>query len=153
MNSKFYLFGLVFVLLFSLSACKAKHSAYSQVYETAIARPIVEQEPAPAVSVPKTKPADTAVFQKEKVKPVDGNKLHQYSVVIGSFLNQTNAKSLKEHMETEGYHPVLAQNEKGNYRVIIATFNERSEAVVKREEIKEKYAPRFNDAWLLEQDF
>jgi cell division protein FtsN len=153
MNSKFYLFGFVFVLLFSLSACKAKHSAYSQVYETAIAKPIIEQEPAPAVSTPKAKPENTEIFQKEKVKPVDGNKLHRYSVVIGSFLNQTNAKSLKEQMEFEGYHPVLAQNEKGMYRVIIASFNERPEAITKREEVKDKYAPRFNDAWLLEQEF
>jgi cell division protein FtsN len=153
MNSKFYLFGLIFVILLSLSACKAKQSAYAKVYEAAIAKPIVEQEPAPVVSPPKVKPENTAIFQKEKIKPVDGSNLQQYSVVIGSFLNQTNAKSLKEQMESEGYLPVLAQNEKGMYRVIIATFNDRAQAVQKREEIKEKYAPRFSDAWLLEQGF
>jgi cell division protein FtsN len=153
MNSKFYLFGLILVVLLSLSACKAKQSAYSQVYEAATAKPIVEPETAPAVSPPRAKPENTDVFQKEIIKPVDGNKLQQYSVVIGSFLNQTNAKSLKEQMESEGYSPVLAQNEKGMYRVIITTFNDRAQAVQNREEIKEKYAPRFQDAWLLEQGF
>jgi cell division protein FtsN len=151
MNSKLYLSGLVFVFLFSLSACKSKQSAFQQVYEAATARPIIEQEPAPVVPTPPAKPANTTVFQKEKVTTVDGNGIQRYSVVIGSFLNQTNAKSLKETMESEGYSPVLAQNEKGMYRVLIATFSDRAQAVAKREEIKEKY-PNFNDAWLLEMD-
>ncbi|MDR0413193.1 MAG: SPOR domain-containing protein [Dysgonamonadaceae bacterium] len=151
MNSKFYLFGLMIVILFALSGCKAKQSAYSKVYETATAKPIVE-EPAPAVSAPQPKRVDTDVFQKEKVKPLDGNSLQQYSVVIGSFLNQTNAQSLKEQMAYDGYRPVVAQNEKGMYRVIVATFSERSQAVTERDDIKVKYAPRFSDAWLLEND-
>ncbi|MDR0865581.1 MAG: SPOR domain-containing protein [Candidatus Symbiothrix sp.] len=154
MKSKIYLFGLVVVLLFSLSACKSKQSAYKQVYEAAQSRSIAEDRTVP---VEKTKPATTNTasgnFQREKLTSVDGNGIQRYSVVIGSFLNQTNAKSLKDRMQREGYSPVLAQNERGMYRVIVATFNDRSQAVAEREELKEKYAPDFSDAWLLEQDY
>jgi cell division protein FtsN len=155
MKSKIYLSGLLIVLLFSMNACKPKQSSYKQVYEAAQSRSIVDEtqkgKPAPVESAKPTTPPST--FQKEKVTAVDGAGIQRYSVVIGSFLNQTNAKSLKDRMQRDGYSSVLAQNEKGMYRVIIATFSDHSRAVSEREKIKEKYAPEFPDAWLLEQDY
>jgi cell division protein FtsN len=156
MKSKIYLLGLAFTLLFSLNACKSKQSAYKTAYEAAKAKELQETTPQPVIEevTPVAKPSivKTEDFQKEKVTLVEGNSIHLYNLVIGSFINLTNAKSLKERMERQGYKPVLAQNEKGMYRVIIASFDDRSLAVSKKEEVKEKFAPEFSDAWLLEQD-
>ena len=153
MKSKFYLLGLAFTLLLSVSACKSKQSAYQSAYEAAKAKEMQEANNSQLEEVtPVTKPAATGNFQKEKLTSVDGNGILQYSVVIGSFINKTNAESLKERMQKQGYSPILAQNEKGMYRVIVATFNGRSNAVEERESLKSRYAPEFSDAWLLEQD-
>ncbi|GHV57616.1 cell division protein [Bacteroidia bacterium] len=156
MKSTGYLVGLMCMLAIAFSGCKPKQSAYQKVYEAAQSRPTVYQAqtapvapsytPAPAVQ---TAPANTT-FQTEKVTAVDGRGIKQYSVVIGSFLNKTNAESLKTRMQNQGYTPVLAQNEKGMYRVIVATFDTKSDAYVQRDAIKERY-PEFSDAWLLER--
>jgi cell division protein FtsN len=155
MKSKICLFGLAFTLLFSFNACKPKQSAYKAAYEAAKARELQEVNAEQVEEVtPVTGPIfqSTEDFQKEKVTVIDGNNIHRFNVVIGSFINSTNAKSLKERMEAKGYRPVLAQNEKGMYRVIIASFSTRAQAVAEREAFKEKFSPEFSDAWLLEQE-
>ena len=153
MKSKFYLIGLVFTLLLSLSACKSKQSAYQAAYEAAKAREMQEAKNESQIEeiIPVAKPTTTENFQKEKVTAVDGNGIFPYCVVIGSFVNKTNAESLKERMSKQGYSPILAQNEKGMYRVIVASYTDRSRAITAKEQIKGKYAPEFSDAWLLEQ--
>ncbi len=145
-------------LLLSLSACKPKQSHYRQVYESAKQREIAENNvTTPSESeVIVSKPAEPVYsVRKERLDPVegeDGLRLKQYSVVIGSFQNSTNAYSLKERMEADGYKPVLARNEQGMLRVIVASFDTRDEAATSRESIKNRYAPNFQDAWLLERD-
>jgi cell division protein FtsN len=133
--------------MIALSGCKAKQSAYQKVYEAAQSRSTVYQ--APPAQAPTTAPTNST-FQTEKVTAVDGLGIKQYSVVIGSFLSKTNAESLKSRMQNNGYIPVLAQNEKGMYRVLIATFDNKSDAYAQRDAIKELY-PEFSDAWLLER--
>jgi cell division septation protein DedD len=98
------------------------------------------------------KPASSENFQKEKVTTVEGGNIHPYSVVIGSFVNRTNAVSLKERMQAKGYSPVLAQNKDGMYRVIVATFNDRAGAIAEKDRVKDQFYPEFQDAWLLEQE-
>lgn len=149
-------------LLFSLGSCKPKQSAYRQVYEHAKQREVAavnndaSSTESSSSDIIVSKPAEAAVsVRRERVTPVNGEegaRLKRYSVVIGSFQNHTNASSLKERMENEGYHPVLATNETGMIRVIAASFESREEAQRSREEIKERFAPQFQDAWLLEQD-
>ena len=51
-------------------------------------------------------------------------------MVIGSFQNPTNARNLKDRMVQEGYNAVLATNEAGMLRVIVASFDAREEAVL-----------------------
>lgn len=156
MKSKIYLFGLVLTLVFSLSACKSKQSAYKQVYEAAQSRSTVEPAPAPNYNtnapVEKPKPKATGNFQSEKLTAVDGSGIKQYSVVIGSFINKTNAESLKSRMQSKGFSPVLALNDKNMYRVIVATFDNKPDAYDKRDEIRDNY-PEFSDAWLLERAY
>jgi cell division septation protein DedD len=154
MKSKNYLlWSLALAILFSFNSCKSKESAYKAAYEAAKAKEIQENNVEETTSV--TKPAysydtSTATVQKEKVTAVDGAGIRQFSVVIGSFLNKTNAVSLKERMNTKGYNAFLAQNERGMYRVIVATFGDKSSAVSERERVKEKYYPDFQDAWILD---
>ena len=150
MKSKIYLVGLVFTLLFSLSACKSKQSHYQQSYEAARAQET--QRPIQEV-VPIAKPTTIEGFQSEKLVAVDGNQLRQFSVVIGSFVNRTNAEALKSRMINEGYNAILAQNERNMFRVIVATFDDRESAAAGRRAIQAKFSPEFSDAWLLQQAY
>jgi cell division septation protein DedD len=150
MKSKIYLVGLAFTLLLSFSACKSKQSHYQQSYETAKAQEAANNQ-RPAEVFPIAKPATTESFQSEKLIAVDGNNLGPFSVVIGSFVNRTNAESLKNRMVNEGYNAILAQNERNMYRVIVATYNDRDSAAAGRKAIQARFAPEFSDAWLLQQ--
>ena len=158
MKSRVYVWGLMCTLVLAFGGCKAKESAYKQVYETAQARPTVSQTPPVSpgnsnriIEQPQIV-QETDYFQEEKVTVMDGWNLKQYGVVIGSFVNKTNAESLKNRMQGEGYSPVVAQNEKGMYRVIVAAFDTRAEAVAKRDAIKRQF-PDFYDAWLLNRQY
>jgi cell division septation protein DedD len=164
MKSRIYVFGLVLTFLFSLSACKSKESSYKKVYEAAKSRPTVYVEEQPVTTsrntvttvtpapAPRATPAPAATFQTERITAVDGSGIKQYSVVIGSFINKTNAESLKSRMRERGYSPILAQNEKNMYRVIVATFADKSDAIIQRDAIRETY-PEFSDAWLLDRAY
>jgi len=158
MKSKIYLLGfLVVCSLFAFNACKSKESAYKAAYEAAKQKEMTEdvQEVTP-VEKPKTTTStpSTATVQKEKVTVVDepSSTIQQFSVVIGSFKVKTNAVSLKERMQKQGYQAFLAQNAEGMYRVIAATFSNRASAATARDNIKEKYYPDFQDAWLLDKN-
>jgi cell division protein FtsN len=151
MKSKFYLFGLVLTLLFSLNACKTKQSAYQAAYEAAKQKELEETKKPIEELTPVSKPKPPEKVQREKVTSIDGTGIQQFSLVVGSFINKTNAESLKERLLRQGYSPILAQNEKAMYRVIIATFKDKSKAAEERELVKEKFAPEFSDAWILEQ--
>lgn len=152
----------IVAMTLTMVGCKAKKSHYRQVYEQARQREIAERnnsidEPATTEEdVLVSKPAESVVsIRKERLNAVEGEdpgRLKMYSVVIGSFQNSTNAHSLKERMESEGFSPVLAENESGMLRVIAASFDTREEAIKSRDSIKARFAPLFQDAWLLERD-
>ena len=153
MKSKIVLLGLVLSFMVLVSACKSKQSSYMQVYEAAQKKAVEETEEEEFVEVVKPQNPTTETFQVEKLTSVDGSGIKDYSVVIGSFINKTNADSLKERMINQGYQAMLAQNERGMYRVIVATYDNRTDAVNARDKIKQQYAPDFNDAWLLQQGY
>jgi len=155
MKSKIYLMGcFALILIFSLDSCKSKESAYKQAYAAAKAREINDSinnsqvEEANPVPKPVVN-ATSDVPQKEKVTVVDGSGIKQFSVVVGTFQNKTNAASLKDRMANDGYSSFLAQNGRGWYRVIVATFSDKASAVAEKERIKNKY-PNFQDAWILD---
>ncbi|MCL1938087.1 MAG: SPOR domain-containing protein [Candidatus Azobacteroides sp.] len=169
-----------FAFLFSFNACKPKESAYRSVYERAkSAQREKEQQkdrdklfasieqsqqtgsPSFASSSSSSSMGSSSSssmanipgtsFQRERITALDGSGVKPYSVVIGSFVNKTNAESLKDRMRARGYNTFLVKNEKGMYRVIAASFDSRSEAIQLRERIKDKYDSEFADAWLLER--
>jgi cell division protein FtsN len=154
MKSKIYLFGIVLSVLLTLGSCKSKQSAYKAAYEAAKEKEVTQVEEVTPVDKPKTTvPATTssATAQKEKITGVDGAGVRRFNVVIGSFTNKTNAVSLKERMGKQGYSAFLAQNERGMYRVIVVSVDEKSTAASERDRLKEKYYPDFQDAWILER--
>jgi len=147
------LWGLTLVLLIAFNSCKPKESAYKAAYDAAKSRETAAPSQSDNTSV-STKPnpyAGATPVQREKVTVVDGSGLQQFSVVIGSFLDLTNARSLKERMTNQGFNSILAQNEKGMYRVIIASFNNKADAATKRDRIKDQFYPNFQDAWILDK--
>lgn len=141
------------MMVLGFSACKPKESAYRAAYERAKQREVVQAE-----SQDNVEPMiNESAVRAERVNPAAGENasgLRAYSVVIGSFQNLTNARSLKERMQGEGFaEAMLAQNEQGMYRVIITSFDTKQEAVRSRENIKAQFAPLFSDAWILERAY
>lgn len=158
-------------LSFIATSCKPKQSAYKSVYEAAKEREMQETSNESNTVV---KPAGTlspveVSVKKEKVTPVyssDAAGLKSFNVVIASLSVKLNAESLKSRMEKEGYPVILAQNEDGMYRVIVASYDDKQSAAMKRNEIYEKYSKKgdtdylrrnygvpFNDLWILQREY
>lgn len=149
---KITVLSLAFLVVIGATSCKPKQSAYRQAYEQAKQREVVAVEDTREIS--KT-PSREVVVRQERVSVVEGEDatgLKQFCVVIGSFQNMANATSLKERMVENGFRPVLVQNEQGMMRVIVSSFSTREEAAASRDAIKERFAPNFQDAWLLQRE-
>ena len=155
------LFGLA-SLLFVLTSCKSKESAYKLAYEQAKAQEITDvQVNAPVditpVEVAPVAPAeenyDAAPVRQEQVQAVSvSGDLKPYSVVCGSFSLQANAQALKEYLLGEGYKAGIVKNvEKNMFRVIIGSYDTKPEAAKAREAFKVKYPSRadFQGSWIL----
>ena len=69
-------------------------------------------------------------------------------------------------MQNEGYPVILAENEQGMYRVIVASYDDRASAAAARDQIYQKYSALgntdylrrtygvpFNDLWILERQY
>ena len=137
------------------TSCKSKQSAYRAAYEQAKAREMAGQTD-DYVITPVSKPVASNETRQERITPLDGENaagIRLFSVVIGSFQNRTNAFSLKERMERDGYMPVLAENEQSMLRVIVTSFDNRTDAERSRDAIRSKYYPNFQDAWILQRSY
>ncbi|MDR1161753.1 MAG: SPOR domain-containing protein [Tannerellaceae bacterium] len=174
--NKIWLLGVLFAVL-ALGSCKPKQSAYRAAYEQAKEResgaPVEEFEDEFAddeyvddefaddfevVSKPRTdieRDSDLNVStRQERINPYMGENtanLMRYSVVIGSFRNNTNAYSLRDRMQSDGYNALVAQNELGMLRVVVSSFDSKRDALYSRDAFRSKYYPNFQDAWILER--
>jgi cell division protein FtsN len=93
-------------------------------------------------------------YQENSYDAASGFKsLKRYNVVIGSFRNRTNAGALRERMQYEGYAAQMVANATGMLRVIVASSDNKSEAVRLRDQFRSKHYPNFQDAWILEQKY
>ena len=161
--NKIWLFGASICMVLALGSCKPKQSAYKAAYEQAKEKEstapveVVEEEEVveevTPVSKPRTSNVSTRAERINAAQGEDASRLKRYSVVIGSFKNKTNAYALKERMQNDGYNAVLGENEQGMLRVIVASFNDKADAADSRDAIKAKYAPNFQDAWILERQY
>ena len=108
---------------------------------TPVVAPQPEPEPTPVVE-------EKEVTRAEKFEVIEEQKdvvvLKKYHVVIGSFGNKDNALRLQAEMRP-GYEPILVQNDKGMYRVLLMTYDTYKEAKDKITVIKDQ----FPDAWVL----
>ena len=152
---KILLFGAAFCCILMFGSCKPKASAYKTAYDqaTSIDDDYVEIDDSEVVT---TEEVSYESVRQERVKPLSGEDaagLKRFSVVIGAFGVKTNAYSLKERMVNEGYNPVIAENDEGLLRVIVTSFDTREDAARSRDNFKRKYAPNFQDAWLLERRY
>ena len=152
--------GLCLALAFT--SCKSSESAYKKAYEkakqydTANQQAVSQTATDEAVVAPvEAKPVDQArvvdnldniSVRQESVQVIHGNGLNEFSVVVGSFGLLSNAESLYQRLKDAGYNAQVVKNEDKNmYRVVAATFGDKSSAVVSRDQLRNTYP----DAWLL----
>lgn len=151
--------GLCTALAFT--SCKSSESAYKKAYEKAKAQETAQQPTTPmnseteVVTPLETKPADqtrvvdnsdNVSVRQEKVTLLNGAGLKNFSIVVGSFSLKANAEGLQGQLKNAGYDAQLAYNaERNMYRVIAATFDQKTDAARSRDEFRSKYP----DAWLL----
>lgn len=136
-------------LVGGMTSCKPKQSAYRAAYERAKQKEVTQQT---TTSQDDVMPVSNEATRSERIQPAQGEdatSLRTFSVVIGSFQNITNAKSLKERMVAQGYKAFLAQNERGMYRVILASFDNKADAIKSRDAVRSV----FSDAWILQRAF
>jgi cell division protein FtsN len=109
--------------------------------------PAVEPEPTPEPTPAPVVVEEKEVTRAEKFEVVEGQEnvvLKKYHVVIGSFGNKDNALRLQAQMRPQ-YEPILVQNDKGMYRVLLMTYDTYNEAKTKIAEVRSQ----FPDAWVL----
>lgn len=159
--------GLCTLTLFT--SCKSKlfsskESAYKAAYEAAKANEnndlvVVSPQQTQTVTPVTTTPAQQQpVVDNTPVRTIQGGltvikgePLRAYSVVVGSFMNQTNAEGLYNTLVNRGYAArVVRTNETINghtgwYRVAASSYDDKMQAVNSRNGLQGEY----KDAWLL----
>lgn len=175
MNKKLIGIGLAVAALLAFGSCKPKQSAYKSVYEAAQEREMEQNTnetttvSKPATNSPSYTASTSETVRKEKITPVyesDASGLKAYSVVVAAMAMKPGAESLKQRFGNDGYNVILARNEQGMYRVIIASYDSKEQAVAKKNEIlenylstsdvaslKSKYGIPFNDWWILQREY
>ncbi|MDD3321364.1 MAG: SPOR domain-containing protein [Paludibacter sp.] len=141
-------FTLALVILVSAS-CKTKQ----KVAEIPAGANVVATTPIESTT-PNTPSTPTytepEVTRNENFNLADGETnadalKYKYHVVVGSFSKQMNAKGLQSTLNSEGNRAIVVVNENNMFRVLIASFDEYSQARSRINQIKD----RFPDAWVL----
>lgn len=150
--------GLCVALAFT--GCKGSESAYKKAYEKAKAQEATNTVTTPSTDVPVVTPviqqpvtqtvvqdnSDNASVRTENVNVVNGGTLKAFSVVVGSYSLKTNAEAAQQTLRNAGYNAqIVYSSDSGTYRVIADTFDNKSDAITLRDQLKSKYA----GAWLL----
>ena len=152
-----------------MSSCKAKEDAWQQAYNKATENTVEDQQvvqvPQVQEDVAKVTPvtpqnnntAAVAAIDSDvrtiagELQVVSGKPLNTYSVVVGSFVNQTNAESVRERLAENGYDARVVKTQEtinghtGWYRVVASSFADKASAIASKETLKSTYA----GAWLL----
>lgn len=137
------------VVMTAFSACKTKQKI-AEVPAGANVEATSPQKVVAPPSVPQNVVNEKEVTRNENFSFVDGEKdalNYKYHVVVGSFSKQANAQGLQRTLTAEGNKALIVVNEKGMYRVLIASFNDYNQAHARIKQIAERFA----DAWVLVQ--
>ncbi len=153
MNKTIRFFLALAIVAMTGTACKSKQKI-AEIKGADIPATTTTTTPTVTTPVVNTTPevvsSEAEVTRNETFSLSDGDAAalkFKYHVVVGSFKSQTNAKGLQSTLLSEGNQAIIVINEQGWYRVLIASFNEYSQARSKINQIK----PRFADAWVLVQ--
>jgi hypothetical protein len=122
---RFLLFLPLMLLLFS--CCKSNEKAYNATYqklkdkneESLLAERAQTAETITDDVVKKNDPGVVKVHEVVTVVLGEDKNLSTYNIVIKSFINRTNARSLYNRMIEEGRNAVLVQNKDMMYRIVV----------------------------------
>ena len=158
---KILLMGAAICVVFMMSSCKSKESAYKKAYEKAKAQqtqtvapmtttPVQQVTPQTVTPVTTTPVADysNVSVRNENVAFVEGSPLRQYGVVVASVTIKSNGVALMQKLAGQGYNSCVAQaqvNGQTFYRVVACSFDTKPEAAQKRAQLEGQYP----GAWLL----
>ena len=160
---QYFLLGLTLCAAMVFTGCKSKDSAYREAYERAKAQEqqattdVTNQQTTTVVAPVQTQQTTTTVDHSDVrtipggITVVAGANLKAYSVVVGSFVNQTNAVGLKNTLNGRGYNATVVKTNEtikgqtGWFRVIASSFDYKDQAAQSRDELKASYP----GAWLL----
>lgn len=159
--------GAALCMVFAMTSCKSKESAYKKAYDKAQAAQYnnattVTTTPATTVTTtpvttttptttttPVTPVQDTNVpVRTEEVTLVSGQPLKAYSVVVSSFSVPANATALYNKLTQAGYAARVVKapvNGTEMYRVVASSFDTKADAVASRSSLEGQY----QGAWLL----
>lgn len=153
MNKTIRVLFLVAITATTLVSCKSKQKITeipgAAVPATTVNVPAETQTVQQAPVTTNTQPEQT---RSESFKLASGetntNAMNmKYHVVVGAFSNHNNARNLRAKLVNEGNNALMVENETGMLRVIIASYNDYTEARAKIDQIRSTY----NDAWVLVQ--
>ena len=160
---QYFLLGLALCAAMVFTGCKSKDSAYREAYERAKAQEqqattdVTNQQTTTVVAPVQTQQTTTTVDHSDVrtipggITVVAGANLKAYSVVVGSFVNQTNAVGLMNTLNGRGYNATVVKTNEtikgqtGWFRVIASSFDYKDQAAQSRDELKASYP----GAWLL----
>lgn len=149
---KNFLLGLSLIVSLAFVSCKSSESSYKKAYEKAKAMEMAndQQVSEPVTVTPVVTPVatteDNSNLRTERLNVMNGGTLKAYNVVCGSFKSVDNANNLRNTLVNQGYSAQVAQNpETGMYRVVAASYDDKTSAVNLRNKLKATYP----DAWLL----
>lgn len=154
--------AVVAIAILNVVSCKPNQeltkSAYEKAMEAAVNKPTITADTPTDGAITEIQPMVTqstvARERNESVKVLENGTISHYSIVVGSFKQLTNAKSLRNRLIDDGYtKAVVAQNAQGMYRVIACSFDTREEANIARTEITKRYPTSvIKDPWMLVQE-
>ena len=145
------MFLMAAIVLAGSTSCKSKQKV-TEISGANVEATAKTNTAATTASTTATAATETEKTRNEKFSLAEGETNtaafnSKYHVVVGSFSIQQNAKNLQRSLNSEGNNALVVVNEQGMFRVLIASFNEYTQA---RERINQ-INTRFPDAWVLVQ--
>lgn len=133
------------ILTLSVIGCRGLKDSGSSSFSDSES-PYVKEEPKVKATV-NPKPI---VVKEEKVRVIESSDdvSYKYYVIIGSFKVLDNARTYKNTLISEGFTPVILENENGLYRVSVSAYNVEMAARDRVGDIRTNH-PKYDDTWLL----
>lgn len=160
MKHKFIIWAIAMCIA-TLFSCKPNYEASKAAYERAVKAAV--DRPTYTVDTPTDdaitaiqlmQPIDTSNEIKERresIKPVENSTIiKKYSIVVGTFKQLTNARSMRDRLIEDQNNAFVVQNAQGKYFVVISTHDTREEACDARNKIMDQYPSNYvGNPWFI----